>query len=299
MMWVAWAFLSAFLLGCYDVSKKMAVSRNAVIPVLFLNTMISSLLFLPFVLVSYGSDMLDGTMFYVPRVSWQTHGLVFLKSVIVLTSWMAGYFSVKHLPLTITGPVKATQPVLTLLGAMIIFGERLNLYQWIGVLLAVLSFYMLSSSGRKEGIRFTHNKWILYAVLSVVAGSMSGLYDKYLMRSLDVMTVQVWFNIYQFALMTPILLFLWYPHRKRTTPFEWRWGILLISLFLAVADWIYFYALSFPDSMISIVSMIRRSSVLVTFAAGALLLHEKNLRSKAVDLLLVLLGMFFLYLGTR
>jgi len=45
--------------------------------------------------------------------------------------------------------------------------------------------------------------------------------------------------------------------------------------------------------------MIRRSSVLVAFAAGALLLHEKNLRSKAVDLLLVLLGMFFLYLGTR
>ena len=169
-MWVALAFLSAFLLGCYDVSKKMAVSRNAVIPVLFLNTMISSLLFLPFVLVSYGSDMLDGTMFYVPRVSWQTHGLVFLKSVIVLTSWMAGYFSVKHLPLTIIGPVKATQPVLTLLGALIIFGERLNLYQWIGVLLAILSFYMLSSSGRKEGIRFTHNKWILYAVLSVVAG---------------------------------------------------------------------------------------------------------------------------------
>ncbi|RRD75643.1 DMT family transporter [Tannerella forsythia] len=298
-MWVALAFLSAFLLGCYDVSKKMAVSRNAVIPVLFLNTMISSLLFLPFVLVSYGSDMLDGTMFYVPRVSWQTHGLVFLKSVIVLTSWMAGYFSVKHLPLTIIGPVKATQPVLTLLGALIIFGERLNLYQWIGMLLAILSFYMLSSSGRKEGIRFTHNKWILYAVLSVVAGSMSGLYDKYLMRSLDVMTVQVWFNVYQFALMTPILLFLWYPSRKRTTPFEWRWGILLISVFLAMADWIYFYALSFPDSMISIVSMIRRSSVLVTFAAGALLLHEKNLKSKTVDLLLILLGMFFLYLGTR
>ena len=80
--------------------------------------------------------------------------------------------------------------------------------------------------------------------------------------------------MYQFALMTPILLFLWYPHRKHTTPFEWRWGILLISVFLAIADWIYFYTLSFPDSMISIVSMIRRSSVLVIFAAGALLLSN-------------------------
>ena len=65
------------------------------------------------------------------------------------------------------------------------------------------------------------------------------------------------------------------------------------------ADWIYFYALTFPGSMISIVSMVRRSNVLVTFLAGALFFHEKNLKSKAIDLFLVLLGMIFLYLGTR
>ena len=52
-------------------------------------------------------------------------------------------------------------------------------------------------------------------------------------------------------------------------------------------------------SMISIISMIRRSNVLVTFAAGALFFHEKNLKSKAVDLVLVLIGMIFLYLGTK
>ena len=189
--------------------------------------------------------------------------------------------------------------VLTLVGALVIFGERLNLYQWIGVAFAVASFYLLSVSGKKEGIRFTHNKWIYFTVLSVMLGALSGLYDKYLMGSLDVMTVQVWFNVYQCAIMLAILLFLWYPRRKHTTPFTWRWNIIFISVFLCIADWVYFYALSDPDSMISIVSMIRRSNVLVTFAAGALFFHEKNLKNKAIDLLLVLIGMIFLYLGTR
>ncbi len=201
--------------------------------------------------------------------------------------------------MTISGPIKATQPVLTLVGAMLIFGERLNLYQWMGVAFAVASFYMLSSSGKKEGIRFTHNKWIYYTVISVLLGALSGLYDKHLMRGLDVMTVQVWFNVYQCFIMSFILLFLWYPHRKETTPFEWRWNIPFISLFLCIADWVYFYALTDPDSMISIVSMIRRSNVLVTFAAGALFFHEKNLKSKVVDLVLVFIGMVFLYLGTK
>lgn len=298
-MWVTLAFLSAFLLGCYEVNKKMSLSGNAVIPVLFFNTLISSLLFLPFVLLSFYTERLDGTMLYVPHVPAMQHLAVFIKAVIVLTSWIFGYFALKHLPLTLSGPIKATQPVLTLVGAMLIFGERLNAWQWAGVLLAISSFYLLSFSGKKEGIHFTHNKWIFFTVLSVLTGSLSGLYDKYLMRNLDVMTVQVWFNVYQCAIMSLILLFLWYPRRRQNTPFVWRWNIILISVFLCVADWVYFYALTFPDSMISIISMIRRSNVLVTFAAGAFFFHEKNLKSKAVDLFLVLLGMICLYLGTK
>lgn len=298
-MWIALAFLSAFLLGCYDVNKKMSLNGNAVLPVLFLNTLISSLIFVPFIILSFCTDYLDGTMLYVPHVSFETHAAVFIKAVIVLSSWIFGYFGLKYLPLTITGPIKATQPVLNLVGAMLIFGERLNMLQWIGVIFAIASFYLLSSSGRKEGIRFTHNKWIFFTILSVITGALSGLYDKYLMRNMDVMTVQVWFNIYQCIMMIPILMLFWYPRRKTTTPFTWRWNIIFISIFLCMADWIYFYALTFPDSMISIVSMVRRSNVLITFAAGALFFHEKNLKSKAIDLVLVLFGMIFLYLGSK
>lgn len=298
-MWLALAFMSAFLLGCYEVNKKFSLDGNAVIPVLLFNTLISSLLFVPFIVLSFYTPCLDGTMVYVPHASLQAHIAVFIKAVIVLLSWIFGYFALKHLPLTITGPIKATQPVLTLVGALVIFGERLNLFQWIGVILSIASFYLLSGSGKKEGIRFTHNKWIFFTVLSILMGALSGLYDKHLMRSMDVMTVQVWFNVYQCIIMLFIVAFLWYPRRKQTTPFVWRWNIIFISVFLCLADWIYFYALTFPDSMISIVSMVRRSNVLVTFIAGAVFFHEKNLRSKAIDLFLVLLGMIFLYLGTR
>jgi uncharacterized membrane protein len=62
---------------------------------------------------------------------------------------------------------------------------------------------------------------------------------------------------------------------------------------------VYFYALSVPGALVSIVSMIRRGSVLVSFLFGAVVFHEKNLKSKAVDLALVLLGMIFLYIGSR
>ena len=300
-MWLLLAFCSAALLGFYDVFKKKSLSKNAVLPVLALNTLFSSIIFIPFILLShYAPQMLQDSIFYVPDSGgWEVHKFILLKSFIVLSSWAFGYFGMKHLPLTIVGPINATRPVMTLVGAMLIFGERLNLYQWIGVFMAVISFFMLSRSGKKEGIDFKHDRWIWFVVLAAVLGAVSGLYDKYLMGRFNNMQVQAWYNIYQLFMMGGVLMFLWWPKRKTSTPFRWDWCIILISVFLSAADFVYFYALSMEDSMISIVSMVRRGSVVVSFLFGAMMFHEKNLRSKAIDLLLVLIGMFFLYLGSR
>lgn len=299
-MWLLLAFCSAALLGFYDVFKKKSLNNNAVLPVLGLNTLFSSLIFLPLILISaYAPSVLNDSIFYVPEAGWEVHKFIILKSFIVLSSWIFGYFGMKHLPLTIVGPINATRPVMTLVGAMLIFGERLNMYQWIGVLLAIVSFFMLSRSGKKEGIDFKHDKWIWFIVLAAVLGAASGLYDKYLMGRFNNMVVQAWYNIYQLFIMGGVLMILWLPKRKSTTPFRWDWCIILISIFLSAADFVYFYALGMDGSMISIVSMVRRGSVIVSFLFGAMVFREKNLKSKAVDLILVLIGMFFLYLGSR
>jgi len=299
-MWLILAFLSAALLGFYDVFKKQSLKDNAVLPVLFLNTIFSSLVFLPFIVISHQSpQLLHDTIFFVPQAGWEAHRLILVKSFIVLSSWMLGYFGMKHLPITIVGPINATRPVMVLIGAMLLFGERLNLYQWIGVSLAILSFFLLSRSGRKEGIDFKHDRWIYCIVLAAVLGAVSGLYDKYLMTRLNPMLVQSWYNVYQVGIMGTVIALLWWPHRKNSTPFRWKWTILCISLFLCAADFAYFYSLSLDGSMISIVSMVRRGSVAVSFLFGALVFREKNLKSKVIDLILVLIGMFFLYLGSN
>ena len=298
--------MSAALLGCYDSFKKHALRENAVIPVLFLNTLFSSLIFLPFIVLSGSSTVLDGTVFHVASGGWELHRYILLKALIVLSSWILGYFGMKHLPLTIVGPINATRPVMVLVGALLVFGERLNLWQWVGVLLAIASFLLLSRSGKKEGIDFKHDHWIYMIVGAAVFGAISGLYDKFLMAppesggvGLDRMMVQSWYNIYQCGMMGVMLWLLWWPKHGETTPFHWSWSILGVSLFLSSADFMYFYSLSLPDAMISIVSMVRRGSVLVSFMFGALFFHEKNLTSKAVDLALVLLGMVFLYIGSK
>lgn len=297
-MWLSLAFVSALFLGLYDVAKKRAVADNAVAVVLLLTTALSTLLFLPVIISSLGElGWFSNTIFDYGRQSLQAHGQVMLKACITLSSWGFGYVGIKHLPLTIVGPINATRPVIVLLGALLIFGERLNALQWVGVSLAFVSILLLSRASRKEGINFVRNRYILYVAIAAVLGATSGLYDRYLLREIDPMFVQSWFSLYQALIMGIVIVAMWL--RGALPRFEWRWAIPLITIFLTIADMAYFVALAEGDSMVAVVSMVRRSSVVVSFACGAVLFGEKNLRSKAIDLIFILIGMVFLWLGTR
>ena len=299
-MWVGAALLSAMLLGLYDVAKKRSLAGNAVVVVLLLNTLFSTLLFAPVILdAEFGWGLFEGTALASARGDVGDHALVALKAAITLSSWLCGYYAIKHLPLTIVGPVNATRPVVVLVGALLLFGEKLNAWQWGGVLLTIVSLYLLSRAGSKESINFRSNRhvWALFAAM--LLGAVSGLYDKFLIAncSLHPLFVQSWFGLYQLIMMAIIALVVWMP-RRANEPFRWVWTIPLISLFVSCADFCYYHALDDPDAMIAVVSMIRRSSVIVTFICGALIFGERNLKAKALDLALILIGMVLLCIGS-
>lgn len=299
-MWLLLAFISALFLGTYDVFKKVSLQGNAVIPVILISICFSSVILLPFLIVSlFFPSLLIDSIFFVPKVDFHTHLFLILKAVIVLTSWLFAYFGMKNLPISLASPIKATQPMWTVVGAMLIFGEKLNFYQTAGISVTLISFFLFSVIGKKEGISLKTNKWFWFIIMATLTGTVSGLYDKFLMAQYNSMAVQTYYTFYQAIIMGFITLFLWMPTRKKTTPFQFRWSIALISVFLVTADFVYFYALTLPDSMISVVSTIRRSGVIVPFIYGAMVMHDKNIKLKVIDLIGVLIGMFFLYLGSR
>lgn len=299
-MWLILAFTSAIMLGFYDVAKKQALRHNAVPNILLLNTLLSSLIFLPVIISGeFSMGWFNNTIFDIGPATPRAHLLIFIKSIIVLSSWAFGYMGIKHLPITLVGPINATRPVMVLLGAMLLFGERLNALQWIGVGLALVSLFLLSRAGKREGIDFKHNRWILCVIAAALLGAASGLYDRYIMRELPPLMVQGWFNIYQAVIMAIIVGITALIQGKNASPIKWTWAIPMISILLSIADLAYFVALSNEESMLSIVSMIRRSSVVVSFACGAILFHEKNLRAKAIDMAFILIGMIFLWLGSQ
>lgn len=291
-MWIFFAVASALCLGFYDIFKKLSVRGNDVLMVLMLNTVFGALYILPFLIAQIwtsGSEIACSPM---------GHAMILLKSLIVLGSWMLGYFAIKHLPLTIQGPINASRPVLVLTGAVIIFGESLNTLQWCGILLGFFSLFLSSRLGGQEGFSVRNSKWIWMSIGATMLGAVSALYDKYLLRLYSPIEVQGWYAIYQCAVMITVISIMRCKQNRASDPFRWRWTIPCIALFLTIADMAYFYALSQPEALVAVTSMIRRGSVLVSFAYGAIILRERNLKAKIIDLAVLLLGLILLVIGS-
>ncbi len=281
-MWVWLTIGSAMLLGFYDVAKKQSLKKNGVLYVLFFATALSTLLLLPFLHPGPAKD----------------HLLLAVKGILVTSSWISGLAAMRTVPLSTLSTIKASRPVFVLVFSLALFGERLNAWQWAGSLIAIAALLLLSRTSSLEGISFTRDKGIWMAAVSVLTGVASALYDKFILGFMEPLFVQSWANLY-ITVLLGICILAKAGFKKSSLPhFHPDWMIILIALFITAADFLYFSALDQEDALLSIISMIRRSSVIVPFVFGALVFKEKNVRLKAIDMAVMLLGICLITAGS-
>ncbi len=276
---------SAIGLGFYDLCKKHAVRDNSVMPVLFFATLSGTLFFL------FGA-VVSGQVFAIASCEWVHWWLILLKSLLVGASWICVYYAMRELPISIASPIRASAPLWTFIGSLFLYNEFPSLAQALAMVSIFGGYYLFSVMGKLEGISFRRHRGIHLILLGTLLGAASALYDKYLLGVIRIPrnTVQFWFSV-------DLVLVLWLAWRIRRTAFPdgrkfiWRWSIPMTGILLIMADWLYFYAVGIPDTRISILSLVRRCSCLVTFGIGVYYFRDLNIRGKAAAMALILLGL--------
>lgn len=296
-MWMYLGLLAALFLGVHNLCKKHAVQGNEAFPVL-LGTVSSGFIciamFYVYALLYPEYALAHGYNFQ--NITWQQHGFIFIKSAIMASSWILAYQALKHLPITIVTPIRSAGPFFTFIGAIVIYKESPNFYQWIGFFLIIFSVILYSRIGKKEGIIFKRNKWIFAIIGATFLGASSGLYDKFLIQnlSLNPQTLQFWFCFYTILILLIILSITWFPYAKKRKAFKFRWSIIAVGVLLQAADYFYFKALQDPEALIMLLSAIKRSQIIIAVVIGGIIFKEKNKRKKLLPLFGILLGVFLI-----
>lgn len=274
---------SAVVLGFYDIFKKHAVRENAAMVALLFSTIFGALFFII-------ATMLSGHLCDFASIKTEWAYLIGIKSLIVGLSWACVYQAMSDLPISLAAPVRSTAPLWTVIGGIILYGERPSAVRAMGMILIFAGYYFLSVVGRGEGFSFKH-KSMIFIVLGTILGSVSALYDKYLLNVVEIPagTVQLYFSIglvfvSAFILLVRRIIF------KTFTKFKWRWSIPVTGILLIIADMAYFHALNNPGVSISYISLLRRSSCVIAFFCGAYYFHDLNIRWKSIALALVIAG---------
>ncbi len=299
-MWIWLGLVSMLFLGLYDLCKKHALNGNAVLPTLFFANFASVCLTLPILVLSrLTPEAMQGIGLYAAPMPAAWHGWMVCKALIVGSSWICAYFALKHLPISIVSPIRASGPVWTLFGAVLLFHEQPSVLQWAGMGLIFVCYFLFSLLGREEGIHFHRSVWVGLVFIATLIGTCSTLFDKWLiqLQGMDPVQVLAWYFLYLSLFFATINTLLWWPNRQKTTPFRWRWSIPLIGILLAIADFVYFIGMTDPEALIVIMSVLRRCSVLVSFCIGAVVFKERNKRKKAWVLLGILAGVLLIILA--
>ena len=303
-MWLWLALLSAILLGFYDIAKKKALSKNGPLEVLLAATAISTLLLSP--------------CFFIYSGPWDHHLMLIGKAVLVSASWVSGMIALKLLPITTVSTLKASRPFIVLLLSILIFGERLSALQYLGVALALVAVVLITRAG-KSGDRSADRKGYIAIAISILTGVASALYDKLIMATMEPLFVQSRTNLYITVLLAVWVAARWLRARRSRVAgcdsaqrggvseaaasdsarrgFRWDWWLAVTALLITGADMAYFFALGQEGSLLSVISIMRRASVIVTFVFGVIIFKEKKLGGKFAALGFLVAALVCLMLG--
>lgn len=289
--WLLPILLSALSLGVYDLCRKHAVLDNSVIEVLLIASGSGALMFLTMTVIF-------GDLRASAACSWGVFLLLFCKSLLVGSSWGCVYLAMRKMPISIAAPIRATSPFWTVLGALLLYHEIPGLARAAGMLLVLVGYYRFSIMGAREGFSLKHRDMHLI-ILGTLLGSVSALYDKYLLNILQIppKTVQFYFSLNLVLIYATVFAVMLRVQGARRPRFEWRWSIPMTGILLILSDFFYFHALSMPDVPISVLSLFRRSSIVLTFGIGAYLFQDKFMRKKSWALLIILVGVVIIALN--
>ena len=312
-MWTVLAVCSAFLLGLYDAAKKQALKKNGVLAVLLVATALSTLFVSPFLRFGPGED----------------HLKLALKAVLVTTSWVSGMVGLKLLPLTTVSTIKGSRPMFVVIFSIILFGETLSWMQWVGVVIVLAALFLLGRTSRSDASVQVRKAGFIWMGVSIVTGVASALYDKHIMAGMEPLFVQSWTNLYITVLLGLCVLVEAVLARDKAgdggrgsallsrskarmdvaessatadasrarAAFRWDWWLVVVAVLITGADALYFFALKQPDAMLSVISVIRRGAVIVTFLCGVIFFKEGNVRAKGLNMLLMAAGVALLVMG--
>lgn len=275
-LWILFIVIYSLLKGSREGMKKAALKKSSSTEILFFYTLVGLILVLPF-----SKDAFSLAPLYI--------FYAFLKALVVCTAWIFAFRALKNMSVSLYGVMDLSRMVFSTALGVFVLGEAFTVNKAIGVSLVILGLLLvnLKKSTSGKGMSVTV---LGAALLNCFFNAVSGTMDKILMQYMKSSQLQFWFMFFMTVIYGVVILI----RREKISVkcLKNNFWIPLMSLSLIVGDKLLFEANGSPLSEVTLMTVIKQSSVLVTVLTGWLVFKEKNILYKLMCTGIVLMGIF-------
>jgi len=275
-LWILFIILYGILKGAREPIKKAIVSDVNVLSALFGYTFIGFLIAIPF---AKGIFSFPPTMFF----------LIILKSLAVFVAWILSFKGIKKIPVSVYGVVDMSRVIFSTLLGILFLHEDVTVKGIVSLLLVATGLYFANQ--KQQAIQEEYSmKYVWYVFLSCFFNGISGILDKYIMSSGEITSsaLQFWFMLFlSLSYFVYMCLIKEKPQLKKIFTNPW---VYVLGFSLVLGDRLVFVANADHQSKVTIMTILKQSSAVVTILLGKLCYKEKNILRKLVCASVIIAG---------
>ena len=285
MIWIPLVLLYGLLKGGREIAKKKAMTKNSVMEVLFVYTLMSFVFVLP--QAGQAGGMETRFFFYIA-----------LKSFVMFLAWLFGFYSLKKMPVSLYGVLSLSRVVFATLSGVIFLHEALSVFQMTGLIIVCAGLLLLRVPGKKQEAQATTETalaepepvktiYIIMAFASCIFNTISGFMDKVLMKDVTSSQLQFWYMLFLVIYYSIFMLVRREKISASVLKNGWIWAL---AIMFVIGDKALFIANGMPQSRITIMTLIKQSSCLVTIIGGRIFFKEERILYRLMCALIILGG---------
>lgn len=275
-LWIIFVIIYSLLKGSRDGMKKAALKKSSSTEILFFYTLLGLLFVLPF----------SKDAFLTPPIYIMYS---FFKAMVVCIAWLLALMALKSISVSLYGIMDMSRMIFSTFLGVVVLGESLTIQKCVGIATVIIGL-LLANLKRTSSTEKTTAFALIAALLNCFFNAVSGTMDKALMKDMTSSQLQFWFMFFSVVIYGFIILLR--KEKISVKSLKTNYWVPIMSLSLIVGDRLLFEANADPQSQVTLMTIIKQSSVLVTVLSGWLVFKEKHILYKLMCAGIVLAGIF-------
>ena len=281
IMWILYAFFSAFFAGITSILAKCGIKKTD-------STLATAIRTIVVLIFSWLMVYIVGSFDQIYTMEFKTFLFLILSGLCTGASWLCYFKALQIGDINKVVPIDKSSTILTIILAFLLLHESVTWTKMVGILFIGAGTFLMIEKKQISNVETKGNQWIFYALGAAVFASLTSILGKIGISGIE-SNLGTAIRTSVVLLMSWIMVFVTKKQSEIHKVSKKEWIFIVLSGLATGASWLCYYK-ALQDGLVSVVVPIDKLSILITILFSYFVFHEKLSKKALLGLCLIVSG---------